>query len=123
MRCSEPKQPLRLSNFYRPAFAVVVHVAERALRLGVALLCSDPKQPPRLGKVYRPACAVVVHVAEHALRTGVALRCSEPKLESFGLDLLVCGVHGVPDERGQLRRCERARLYNRAARLLRLVGC
>ena len=63
-----------------------------------------------------------MHVAEHALRIGVALRCSEPKLETFGLGLLACVVHGVPDERGQLRRCERAPL-NRAARWLGLVGC
>ena len=95
LRCSEPKQPPRLGKVYRPALAAAVHVAEMILRLGVALRCSEPIQPPRLSKVYRPAFAVVVHEAEIALRIGVALRCSEPKLESFGLDLLACGVHGV----------------------------
>ena len=51
------------------------------------------------------------------LRVGVALCCSEPKLETFGLGLLACGVHGGPDERGQLRRCERGASGTRS------VGC
>ena len=43
MRCSEPKQPLRLGKVYRPACAAAVHVAEHALRISVALLCSKHK--------------------------------------------------------------------------------
>ena len=36
MRCSEPKQPPRLSKVFRLAFAVAVHGAEHGLRAGFA---------------------------------------------------------------------------------------
>ena len=71
----------------------MVHGAEIALRIGVALRCSEPIQPPRLGKVCRPALAVVVHDAESALRIGVALRRSEPKPMSLGLVVVARGAH------------------------------
>ena len=64
---------------------VAEHVAECALRLGMALRCSEPKQPPRLSIVYRPAFAVTVHAAERTLRIGVALRYSEAQLAPPGL--------------------------------------
>ena len=104
MRCSEPKQPPRLSKVYRPTMADTVHRAEHTLRTGVALRCSEPVQPPCLGKVYRPAVALVVHAAEHALRTGIALLCSKHKLAPSELDVLTRVAHGVPARARAARR-------------------
>ena len=107
LRSSEPIQPSRLGKVHRATtLADAVHAAEHTLRHGVALRYSELKQPPRLGKVYRPALADEVHGAERSLRIGVVLRCSEAQQLPPGLQSLVRVGHGVPDERGELRRVQ-----------------